>query len=86
MSETFFHHLQNDKVTGNEEICIEYTITALRPATYWEPAEGGEVEILKAWIEPSGKDHIISDEEYEKWSETIAEQHDHSGSGDYFEH
>ena len=82
MSETFFHHVQKEGMV-NEEICLEYTITSLRPATYWEPAEGGEVEIIKAWIEPSGKDYNISDDENEKWSRKIAEEHDHSDSGDF---
>jgi len=73
---TYFHHVTKEGI--QDEICLEYTITDLRPQTYFEPAEGGEVEIVNSWIEPSGKPYEMSDEECEKWSETIAEEHDHS--------
>jgi len=82
MTETYFHHFTKGDADNEIEICVEYSITGLSPATYWDPAEGGEVEIIKAWIEPGGKDYDISDDENEKWSETIAEEHDHSDCGD----
>jgi len=79
---THFHHVQKPDQTGNEEICLEYTVSSFRSATYFEPSEGGEVEIIKAWTEPSGVDYFPTDDEAEKWAQEIAETHDHSDHGD----
>lgn len=72
MTTTYTHYFTKD---GIEDICVEYTITDIVPQTYFEPEEGGEVEILKAWIEPSGTPYVISGEDEESWSITIFENH-----------
>ena len=66
-----------EKVQGNEyiEICVEYTITPITPATMMDPEEGGEVEILEAWIEPSGESYKPNEQEAGNWSIDIFENH-----------
>lgn len=48
---------------GDEEIDVRvaYSVTSFVPATYWQPAEGGEVELLS--IRRNGKDFDLSDSE-----------------------
>lgn len=58
------------------EVTVEYTITAIVPATYWEPAEGGEIEIVKV-TDAEGNPAQHTDEEDEKWCNWIAENHNH---------
>lgn len=56
------------------EVEVEYTITSVTPATYWKPAEGGEVEIVSV----TGPDGPVkwTDEEDEKWCARAAEDHE----------
>lgn len=53
---------------------VEYTITDVVSATYWQPAEGGEVEIMKV-TDADGKEVQYTPEEDERWSLWIAENH-----------
>jgi len=64
------------------EVTVEYTITGVVPATWWEPAEGGEVEIVKV-TNADGVEIKWTDDEDEKWCNWIAENHDFSD--DYYE-
>ena len=57
------------------EVTVEYTITGIVPATYWQPSEGGEVEIVKV-TDADGNPVQHTDAEDEKWSTWIAENHD----------
>jgi hypothetical protein len=58
------------------EVCVEYTITAVVPATWGEPAEGGEVEIVCV-TDKDGNPVKWTDEEDDKWVQWIAENHNH---------
>lgn len=45
------------------EIVVEYDATPFVPATYWQPAEGGEIEILGAFVEGGALDPPLTEEE-----------------------
>ncbi len=51
MPRTFFHDITLEVLLcGNSfelVATVEFTATPVVPATYWQPAEGGEVEVLK---------------------------------------
>jgi len=48
-SYTFWAELVRD---GEDvEVEVQYTCTPFIPATHTQPAEGGEIEILNAWID-----------------------------------
>ena len=42
------HHLTHyiERGDGELELSVTYTITPILLATYWHPAEGGEVELI----------------------------------------
>lgn len=46
------------------DLRVTYEVTPIIPATYWQPAEGGEVEIIS--VKAGGKDYPTSaeDDEY----------------------
>lgn len=66
------------------EITVEYSISPYYAATWNDPAEGGEVEIIKAFNETDA-DIKLTDAEHEKFCNHIAENHDHSPPCDYDE-
>ncbi|MEJ0093306.1 MAG: hypothetical protein WDN46_07690 [Methylocella sp.] len=78
MTRTFFQTFERDD--GETEITVEYSISDYLPAqTYGPPesccpAEGGEVEIVKAWTtaEPS-QDITLTDAEEQRMSTYIQE-------------
>lgn len=43
------------------ELAVTYSMTKPVPATYWQPAEGGEVEIVS--IKHDGKEITLSEDE-----------------------
>lgn len=59
------------------EVTVEYTISPVIPATWYEPAEGGEVEIVRV-TDADGVEIKWTDDEDEKWCSWIAENHDFS--------
>ena len=61
--------LEDGTVVGEEYIDIEASYYAGRHATYWEPTEHPEVEILSASID--GKEVELSREEEERIVEKI---------------
>ncbi len=65
-------------------VVVEYTISNFVPASYWQPAEGGEVEIVKVFDTDR---NVIqhTDEEDEKWCLWIAENHDFDGGWDDYD-
>lgn len=73
MAQTYF---QDFIRTSGEVITVEYTYTAGSDTTYSplygaDGGDGAEIEILKAWIEPSGEDIQLPDEERERYEEWI---------------
>jgi hypothetical protein len=76
-------HFMNFERADESEVSVEYSITPYDPGVTWGPAEtcyppeGGEVEIVKAWFEPSGGEFTPTDAEINKWSNYIAENHDY---------
>lgn len=51
---------------GDEEldVRVSYSVTSFVPATYWQPAEGGEVELIS--VKRDGKEFYLSDNEEAK--------------------
>jgi hypothetical protein len=75
MSRTF--HFTVDHMVGRHEIELDvtYSVTPFVPATYWQPAEGGECEIES--ITHNGKPFALSDAEEDALLEqAIARSHD----------
>lgn len=72
------------------EACAEYEIEPLTgrntfgPPEFCEPEEGGEVTILKVWLEPDGVEITPSDEELEVLEEKIFQAHDFA-EDDYYD-
>lgn len=83
MTRTHFTTL--NRLDENEtEVQVEYSITPYYPATYDDPAEGGEVEIVGAWTKGDDGADVkvtLTDAEDEKFSQWIAENHDHNDDG-----
>lgn len=84
MARTYFETFERDDET---EVTVEYTISAYDPGVSSGPAEicyppeGGEVEIIKVFND-SG-DLKWTDDEDEKWSAWIAENHQFDDGDDY---
>lgn len=76
-------HLTTFERDDGTEVTVEYTITPIIPQTYWQPAEGGEVAIVKV----TGENNVeiqTTDEEDEKWCLWIFENHE-DDRDDYYE-
>lgn len=74
MSRTYFTALNRLDET---EVLIEYTISRYYPATWDDPAEGGEVEIIKTWENGGvGAPVDLTAAEEDKFREVIAETHE----------
>ncbi len=60
---------------GNEEtaVTVEFTMTPRVAATYWDPPEGGEIEIQRVFTEADGWAAKWSDAEDETWTLWLAE-------------
>ena len=61
MTPTFnFNH---EIIRGDDvfEVVVEYTCTPFVAQTYWQPAEGGEVEIID--VQYNNKPFVVTDEE-----------------------
>lgn len=76
-------HLTTFERDDETEVTVQYTITPIIPQTYWQPAEGGEVEIVKVTDENNVAIQT-TDEEDEKWCLWISENHE-DDSDDYYE-
>lgn len=68
------HEAEFERDDGSH-VFVSYTISSVYPATYWEPAEGGEVEIT-AVTDADGKAVKWTDAEDDKWCSWIGENHD----------
>ena len=80
MARTFF--MDFNRLDPDEtEITVEYSITPHIPATWDDPAEGGEVEIVKAFT-TDDPDVTLTADECQKFAEHIAEHHE-DDHGDY---
>ncbi|PKR55437.1 hypothetical protein [Thalassospira marina] len=70
---TFFHEFYRE---NEQKVLVEFTKTPEVPATYWHPAEGGEVEIVKVCAGEDGWNAKWTDAEDEEWSGWLAENFD----------
>ena len=60
------------------EINVEYDVTPFVSATYWQPAEGGEIEITAVFLDGKAIDPPLTDAEDAFVYEYIAKHHDDS--------
>lgn len=56
---TFDHSIERED--SEIDLVVEYEVTPFIPATYWQPAEGGEVEIIS--VECDKQEFPLTDEE-----------------------
>lgn len=82
MTRTFtqgFNRLDDDET----DITVEYTVGRYYPATWEQPAEGGEIEIVQAWIN-GGTSQIIelTPAEHDKFHLWLMENHNQRWHGD----
>jgi len=63
-----------DHMEGRREIelLVTYSMTPIVAATYWQPAEGGEVEIVS--VKHDGKEFALSQEEEDALLERAIER------------
>lgn len=83
---TTFNRLDEDETN----VEVEYMISPFYPATWDDPAEGGEVEIIASWIDLATENGVcllsvpvtLTDAEKSKFSQWISENHDHDDGPD----
>lgn len=56
---TFDHYIERED--EEFELAVEYSAAPFIPATYWQPAEGGDVEIIS--VKHQGKTFSLTDDE-----------------------
>lgn len=82
MARTYFHDFYREAEDGTEtKVTVEFTMTPAIPATWDDPAEGGEVEIVKAHTDAEGWGAKISDAEVEKWTLWLMENYETDDDG-----
>lgn len=59
-------HLAYHHLVGVGDVEIYYTISPFVPATYWQPAEGGEVEIESVVIDGADITDTLSVDQMDK--------------------
>ena len=79
---TYFYDVKR----GSTEITLEYSITGLISGSfvggcYDGPDEGGEAEIVCAFTD-NAPNYQITDDECERWTALIEEEHDHTSDDD----
>jgi hypothetical protein len=85
MTRTHYMTFERDNET---EVTVEYTITPYDPGNTYGPAEncyppeGGEVEIVKVFSDTDPDIKWTNDED-QKWSQKIFEDHDFDDCDDY---
>lgn len=57
------------------DVMVEYTVSRYYPATWDDPAEGGEAEIIDAWT-ADGLPFSWTDAQDREWTTWIEENHD----------
>lgn len=82
MARTFFSNYSIQRNDEDIELEIEYTATPYVPATYWQPAEGGEIEIVEV-LGPAGKGFVLTDDEESKVIDYLYESFDDDVFNDY---
>ena len=60
------------------EVAVEYTASPIIGATYWQPAEGGEIEILTVTISGTNKEVEFDTEDEERLLDEISGKHNDS--------
>jgi hypothetical protein len=68
------------------ELNVEYDATPIISATYWQPAEGGEIEITAVFLDGKAIDPPLSNVEEEIVEAWVISHHDDSqfdDPGDY---
>lgn len=84
MTRTYFQKF-NRLDEAETEITVEYSITSGSPATWDEPGEAGEVELVSAWIDDGTENGIpvtLTDAEDEKFCDWLAENHEYDDGPD----
>lgn len=82
MARTYLHTFYREADDGTETaVTVEFTQTPNISATWDDPAEGGEVEIVKAHTEAEGWSAKYSDAENEKWTTWLMENHEDDDDG-----
>jgi hypothetical protein len=80
-------HVMDFERDDGTEVCVEYTISpydpgvSSGPAEICYPPEGGEVEIVRV-NDAAGNDIKWTDDEDQKWSDYIAQNHDFDDGDD----
>lgn len=87
MTRTYFQTF-NRLDEAETDITVEYSFSPGSPATWDDPAEGAEVEIIKAWV---GDDFDIGEvsltfAETDKFKQWLSENHEDDGEPDYDYH
>ena len=62
------------------EVVVVYSISKPRAATFTDPPEDSEVELLEFAVD--GYDYEPTEEQEQAWSDTIAQEHDFTDYGD----
>ena len=91
MTRTYFHDWFLDDET---KVTVEYSLSpydpgvSSGPAELCYPPEGGEVEIIKAWLYPNGKDIALTEEQEMSLIDEIlrlpADAYDDGGYDDWY--
>lgn len=66
-------HLTYASLAGVGDVEVYYTITPFIPATYWQPAEGGEVEVESVVIDGIDITDTLSTDQMDKLMVAAAE-------------
>lgn len=78
------HDFYREEEDGAEtKVTVEFTMTPPIPATWDDPAEGGEVEIIKAHTDAEGWAAKWSDAEDEKWCLWLMENFEYDDGPDF---
>lgn len=77
MSRTFTFTTSVERYDDEIDVQVTYTCTPFIPATYWQPAEGGEVEIVEAvfvGVDAASMSSPLTDAEFDKLTEEASDR------------
>ena len=72
------HWMEIERGGKSLEINVEYDATPIVSATYWQPAEGGEIEMLACFLDGVAIDPPLSEAEWELVEADVIKHHDDS--------
>ena len=76
MNRCFQMFMELETREGMPELCIDYTMTPRVDATYWQPAEGGEIEIDTVTLGCALPEPPLSDAEWDSVHAFVHKYHD----------